>query len=292
MSDHFPHVRFVEQRATPCLARLGRVVSWSRILALRTGSAYVGVRVDSPTTATLLERCLAPLRAPHLDAVAPPNFSLRLGCASQTEGTPPHGGTGPRTLGLVYRDHEIVARRESPSDLVRDLVALLESTDYHAQHDLLALRCAALGTRRGAVVLLPSRWYRALVPHQRRLANQAGLDLLPGEVHLIDVERLELVLPAMLPVDERWPEAARPITRWGLLCHGVEAPCTLRPAQGVHAGFQAVANLSSIGPREALRALGCLSREVELVALPEAPSTTAVATAGVLAHSSRLPARG
>ena len=285
MTDDGSVPRFVDQRATPCLAKLGQRFSWAGTLALRISDSHVGIRVDSSRTAALLDAWLARHRVPELDALAPPNFSLRLAPALRGQ----LDRAGPRDLNLVYRNHEVVARRGSQAEILRDLVALLEGTTYPTQSGHLAIRGSAVVSQLGDVTLLPSSWYRLLVAQRRRLTAVHGLDLLPGDVHLVNSAGGTLTTVPWMAVADRWPARDWPIVSWGVR-QRVQEHCRLSRAQGVIATVLVAANLKVLGPGEVLEKLALLSTGIGFVALPAVTATSAVARAAAVVDSPPLMA--
>ena len=285
MSDDGSVGRFLDQRATPCLARLAQRFSWAATLALRISDSDVGIRVDSSRTAALLDAWLEPHRVPDLDALAPPNFSLRLARDSRDQSD----RAGPRDLNLIFHNHEVVARRGSQAEILRDLVALLEGTTYPTQRQHLAVRGSAVVSESGDVTLLPASWHRLLVAQRRRLTAAHGLDLLPGDVHLVDCARGTLTTVPSIAAADRWPAQDSQIVSWGVR-HRVQEPCRLSRAQGVIATVLVAANLKVLGPAEVLEKLALLSTGIGFVALPAVTATSAVARAAALVDSPPLMA--
>ncbi|HET7325911.1 MAG TPA: hypothetical protein VFJ14_01355 [Nocardioidaceae bacterium] len=259
--------RPLPQRHTPCLSRLTARRPWGPTLALRVGCWQVGVRANSAAAAEQVSALFAGARTPELDDRVPANFSVEI--AGSTDST----GSRSRGLHLVYRDHEIVARRHEPGDLLLDLADLLDEIGNAERCDLLAVRAAAVVRSNQQVLLLPASWHAALLPHQARLARD-GLDLLPARSHLVDGAAAQVVASTLRRRGVQ-PGQRLDICLWGLRVL-TEHRCTLRPAEVVQLGFSTLANVDALRPRPALDGLAGLARRVPALGLPQLSSRSAV----------------
>lgn len=249
-----PATRPLPQRRTPCLARLSAARQWQQTMGFRLGGWNIGVRANSTVASGRVEERLAAFRVPELDGELAPNFSVEL---AGEDGGPTRG------LHLVYRDHEIVARRRDPEELLDDLVAVVEETRAVHCADLLAARAAAVELTDHTVLLLPAHWHRALLPQQARMARE-GLVLLPRRTQLVDVQAADVVTRTL----QADGEVRRPIRRcvW-LLPEDVHRP--VRAAEAVQLGFFAVVNRDVVGPGRALAALAGLVGKVPSVGMAD-----------------------
>lgn len=255
----FPQVK------SSCLARLDQR-HWVGVLAVRVSRHAVGVRVNSRQTADRVEAALGPLRVPHLDAEVAANFSVELG--DQT-------ASRQRQLHLVYRDHEIVARRRDIDELMIDLMELLDEIPTVMVTRQMVVHAAAMLTDRREAILVPPRMHRVLLTRQPQLSS-AGVEMLRTRTPQVDAETGELVLcredariDSMLPTAGGRTLTGRfPIRTWCVPAVADE-PFDLRPVEGVFTAFQMVLNRLSRGPRTTLRELATLSRRTQFLALPQ-----------------------
>ncbi|QNN52160.1 hypothetical protein [Nocardioides mesophilus] len=260
-------LRIAPQRRTPCLARLDRSRVWRPTRAVRVGQRVVGVRTTGDESAdSVVEGLLRPRRVPTLDGVVPAHFSVELAVADRT-------AAPRRGLHLVYRDHEVVARRREPERLLADLLDLLDSAGHPDTVGLLAVRATAV-VRGSTAVLLPEVWHGRLLLHQERLLAE-GLDLRTARSHLLDVDALELV-------DRSRPTRAVRLGSWVL--RTAEDAERIRPALAVQAGFGSVVNADTLGAGSALRMLAAVLTEVPAGAVGAVPDSALVDRVRGLAH--------
>jgi hypothetical protein len=262
------------RRETPCSARLD-ALEWAGVLAVRAGRWVVGVRLDSDQGLAAVDQQFATWRAPAHDHTVPANFSVRLGGEASNR-------PGNRPLHLVYRDHEIVARRRSQDELLLDLAELVAAVDDRTDEQVL-LQTAAVVTPGSEVVLVPAHLHRTLLTQRRRLES-AGLELLRVSRHALDCDAASVALhrPAVLAgrAVARTLDGRLPVRTWCLPTAG-DRDVHLRPARAVYAAFPTVVNKDLVGAQEALRLLALLARHVPSVGLaPKSPK----ALVDVVAH--------
>ena len=258
-----PETVVLPASGTPCQRRLDEKREWGRTLAVRTGPVVLGVRADTPDSAACLEQVLAPIRAREFDDQVSANFSVELGEDEQ-----------PRRLFLAYRAHQVVARRHDRSQLVEDLVHLLDDLPKAWSSQSLALSAGGLVTPEGEIVLLPADVHRTLLSRRRQL-DEAGLGLLPGRTQLYDVTTGEIqvgivdegVAGALSALDGASVATRLPVSTW---CLGVEteAPIELTGADAVVAAIGAVLNRERIGMGAALQGLRAAVLRHRMVAMP------------------------
>jgi hypothetical protein len=268
-ADLVPQV--LQQRSTPCLARLTAARTWDRTIALRVGTRLVGLRATRGALDTV-SRLFEQLRAPEYDALVEPNFSVEF------------GSTGGGALDLVYRDHVIMARRRHREEILADLKTLVTASAHPEEREHLAIRASAVVMGGTAAMLLPPQWHEPLLMRQRQLTAE-GLELLSPDLHLVTTDRAELVAPATTPV------ARLPIAVWGLRVE-TGHDHHLRPAQAIQLGFFNIANLGQLGPREALDSLRRMTRGPELVGLRGRKTGEHVMTARELARTASSASTG
>ena len=260
------------QVASPCQRRLD-TRTWHATLAVRTGDWYVGVRVNTAEAADIVESHLASVRAPEFDHKVAPNFSIEIGDPSS------------RRLQLVYRDHQIVARRRDVDPILGDLVTLLDDVARMMSSHRPVLDCAGVASDKGEVVLVPARRLADLLVRRQQFED-AGFTVLPGRSQVIDPDSGEVVRDL---VDDALAAVAQQagqrlsIKSWCLPGEGV-VPFDLRPAEGVFLGFGAVINRYLIGAGPALHALGRLAEHTRFVALPDLSSARLAREVAALAH--------
>ncbi|MPZ93381.1 MAG: hypothetical protein GEU96_00435 [Propionibacteriales bacterium] len=240
-------------------------LEWTATLAVRVDRWCVGVRANSEEAAATVDALFAPARVPPLDGVVAPNFSVRVASAEPAR-------TGRRDLHLVYRDHEIVARRRDTTRLLDDLVALVEATAHLAETEMLAVAGAAVVVDGAHVVLLPEQQHRTLLMHAERL-ERLELRLLPTRSHRIDPTTGELVIRRSgVAGDETIP-----LRVWFVRTPtGQES--RLRRAQGVQAAYPTIVNQAALGPQATLRMLATASESVLFHVAPAMSSGDVVAT--------------
>lgn len=272
--EHDP-VTLLDQRETPCLARLTRERTWQPTLALAVGGRVIGIRANCAEGSQAVEHHFGAVRAPGNDPVARPNFSLELGAAT---------APGRRALNLVYRDHVVVARRREPEAVVADLVELVMATALDQDTGHVALRASAV-LGEGGVTLVPPEWHAQLLRGQSRLAAD-GLELLPPTVHVVDENSLELVRKPWEPSD---PSSRFNIGSWTV---SAQADQPLSGAGAVHATFYSVANRTVRGAAATLRSLVGVCAGVPVAALVPPPKAMQLATARELALTDRRGSGG
>lgn len=265
---HHEDPPLLDQRETPCLARLNARRAWRPTAAVSVGSRVVGIRANSVEAAQAVDEILGDLRVPDHDPVARPNFSLELGAPAP----------GRRGLNLVYRDHVVVARRREPAAVLRDLVELVLATalDQHTEH--VAVRASAVVGDAG-VTLVPPEWHTQLLLAQTRLAAD-GLEVLAPRVHVLDERTLELVRPPSDKGRADHEDRRIGIRSWTVTMH---ADSALTVAGAVHAAFHSVANTTARGPASTLRSLVEICAGVPVGGLAARPKATQASTTRELA---------
>ncbi len=267
----------VPQVLSPCMEKLNER-TWYTTLAVRTGPVHAGIRVDTSQTADRIESLLAPVRSPEYDDRVWPNFSVRLGDDA-------YGGR--RSLKLVYRDHDVVARRRDTTDLLLDLVELLDELPLILGVDDAPVVHATgvLGPR--GVLLMPARYHKPLLIRRQQLED-VGLELLGGRTFRLSSASAEVALgiwdPALRSLLVSHAQirhvGAAPLSTWCQYAV-VDEPKTLRTAKGVFAAFQTVLNHRTLGPAETLRCLSevAVGGRTRFVALPHLPPASLAAVA-------------
>jgi hypothetical protein len=256
-----PAAAVMPQVCTPCQAKLD-ARPWHSTLAVRTGDFVTGVRVNSREAVDRLEAWLGPLRAPDLDSVVSPNFSVELGDET----------SGRRQLHLVYRDSEIVARRRDSDEALLDLTFLLDEAARLSILDRpVALASGVIGD--SGVLLVPAQLHTTLLVRRARL-EEAGLQVLRSRTQVIDPAtgevELDLVDPALREIaneaGQRWGRR-----RLGAWCVHTPANQTndLSRAAGIYAVCPTVLNRYTIGVGPVLRSLRALTERARMVALPD-----------------------
>ena len=263
MTDTDSVSRLLPDNCTPCRARLDAKRPWDRVLAVRFGDGVAGVRCDTAATAAVVEEHFHPIRVPEHDRDVAPNFSL--------EADPQ---AGLRRLFLVYRDHEVVARREGWTDLLLDLVDLLdEPSKLVATATLNIYASLVTGNESGAMVL--PGWTHSLLLSRRRQLAKGGLTLAASRVHRLDVVRGsvsdDLADPDLARMSRqlggRQVCLARSVNTWGVAAGaGVVGRATL-----VMTLADAVLGRGAHDMGRVLRGLEIMSRSAAVWTMPEAP---------------------
>ncbi len=255
------------QVSTPCQAKLD-ARAWYKTLAVLAGPFHVGVRVDTPTAAAAVEDLLGPLLAPEMDARVSPNFSVELG---------DDGTIGARKrLHLVYRDHEIVARRRVADEALLDLVELLDEVPVLAVTDGPVLHASGVLTSAGEAILLPASLHKALLTRRQQLAD-AGLELLRTRTQQLTGSPSKLLLRREASnLDRILAQRADGRTLTGTFPLRVLAapvlgnvPFDMRPAEGVFAVFATVLNREPMGIGMTLQVLSETAGQSRFVGMPE-----------------------
>ncbi|MDQ3628141.1 MAG: hypothetical protein M3419_04920 [Actinomycetota bacterium] len=256
-----PEGTALPQVCTPCMAKLDQR-PWLTTVAVKVGAWHVGVRVNSEKTRSLVESRLAPLRASAEDATVSPNFSVEIDGNS---------AKGTRSLNLLYKDHEIVARRRDPAELLDDLAELVVEVDLILRDDAPMVSAAVVLTPAREAVVLPMRAHKDLLTRSSQLRRR-GLELLRARLHEIDDATGSIVLhaPAGMAVDEGAGRTLRgtfPIRAWCVSSND-SVQHDIRPAQLVYAGFGTVANRGVLGGEVTLKAMAEVAARVPGIGLP------------------------
>lgn len=247
--------QLLEQRHTPCLKKLNIARSWGRTLAVRVGGLVIGIRASSEDTTERLDETFRTLRAPELDGIALPNFSVDLAH---------HDSGSRRGLHLVYRDHQIVARRRHPDEALRDLGELLEATTHAHLLDGLAMRGSLLVDDEGCGRILPWEWHAGLLLAQERLAR-AGHRLTVATTHRVETGTYTIARESQGALTFRTPERV-PITSWALRS-SFEEDTRMSRGQAIQMAFRTVVNVAGVGAAGTLQALERLSAGVPFIGL-------------------------
>lgn len=263
-----PDAAVMPQVSTPCLAKLD-ARPWHSTLAVQTGDFVTGVRVNTRNAADRLESWLEPVRAPDLDSVVSPNFSVELG----------DGASGRRQLHLVYRDSEIVARRRDTDEVLLDLTFLLDEAARLSILDRLVALASGVVHDSG-VVLVPAQMHTALLMRRAPL-EEAGLHVLRHRTQVIDPVTGEVglgLVDAQLRIIANragYLSGRRRLRTWCVYTPANQA-YDLPRAAGVYAACPTVLNRYSMGVGPVLRSLRTLTEQARMVALPElSPSALA-----------------
>lgn len=259
----------LDQRKTPCLARLTARRVWQPTVAVSLGSRVVGIRANSVEAAQAVDEILADFRVPQHDPVARPNFSVELGAPI---------APGRHGLNLVYRDHVVVARRREPAAVLRDLVELVHATALDQHTEQVAVRASAVVGDSG-VTLVPPEWHTQLLLAQTRLAAD-GLEVLAPRVHVLDERTLELVRLASDKARGAHEDRRIGIRSWAVT---MRSDTALTVAGAVHAAFHSVANTTARGPAPTLRSLVEVCAGVPVVGLAARPKAAHTSTTRELA---------
>lgn len=254
------------QACTPCMARLDSR-PWHRTLAVRTGDLHSGVRVNTPAAEQLVAELLEDRRTPEMDGAVSPNFSVEV-----------HRSTGAtRGLHLVYRDHEIVARRRDVDELMADLVELLDEPNRLASHEDLAVHATGVLTPRAGIVLLPGAVHKGLLTRREQLRT-CGLDLLRTRTQSVDALPTEVVLaprdPGLAQILAEHSDGRRigrfPLEGWCVPAGHADGARLSRPA-GVFSAYSMVLNRRTLGNGTALRMVAGLAASTAFWQAPALP---------------------
>jgi hypothetical protein len=258
-----PEDAVLPQACSPCMDRLNSR-PWDRTLAVTVGDIHIGVRANSAATSDRLEEMLGALRAPHKDAEVAPNLSVSIGGEV---------GSDARKLALVYRDHQIVARRRDQQSLLVDLVELLDEFARLQITEVPVVHACALLDREGSAVLLPPSAHGSLLTQRPRLQGRQ-LTMLSSGVHVLNETGTQLTTRirdeglaevASSMGRTAWPEA--PITLWAVPAVADKA-FDLRPPEGVFGAFAMVVTRVSKGPGPTLTMLGGAAEQIRWIGLP------------------------
>lgn len=241
------------QAVTPCLTRLAERRPWLDTLAVQAGEYVVGVRVDTERGREEVETLLGAARRPHLDADVAPHFSVELG----------EHARGGRPLHLVYRQHEVAARRRSVAPLMLDLVQLLDEMAHVFHTESPVVQGAVLITAERRALLLPARLHTRLVTRRQQFEDH-GIELLGAGVHRVSATGGEITVDLLDPhlaeavrlhdLGDRTLTGAFPIAVWGIPAVGNQV-YDLRPAEAVYGAASMIVNRRVIGMRETLSLL-------------------------------------
>jgi hypothetical protein len=251
------------QPCSPCMDRLNNR-PWDRTLAVTVGDVHVGVRANTARTSDRLEELLLPVRNPRKDDVVAPNLSVSVG---------EEGDSDVRKLALVYRDHQVVARRRDPRRLLFDLVELLDEFARLQVTEAPVVHAVALLDLEDTAMLLPAHAHGGLLTQRPKLEG-SQLRMLSSRVHVLDETGTRLstrIRDAGLGEvahslgRETVPDAA--IKLWAVPVMADEA-FALRPAEGVFGAFTTVITRGTRGPRSTLTMLGSAAEQIRWIGLP------------------------
>lgn len=251
------------QACSPCMDKLNSR-PWDRTLAVTVGGVHIGVRANSAATSVRLEEMLGALRVPHKDAEVSPNVSVSLGGEL---------GADARKLALVYRDHEVVARRRDWQSLLLDLVELLDEFARRQVTDVPVVHACVILDWEGSAVLLPARSHGSLLTQRPRLEARQ-LTMLPPRLHVLDetgtrltstIHDAGLATVASSMGRDAWPDA--PIKVWAVPAVADEA-FDLRAPEGVFGAFASIITRVAQGPGSTLTMLGDAAEQIRWVGLP------------------------
>lgn len=265
-----PEQSVLPQVGTPCLAKLD-ARPWHTTLAVRTGLWHIGVRVDTEETADQVRDVLGPVLAPSMDTSVYPNFSVELGSDDGRR----------RSLALVYRDHDIVARRYETDEVLKDLVILLDEMSRITSAEAPVLHTVAVSNAAGEATLVPAGLHRSLLTRRRQL-ERAGLTLSRGQAQTLDLssgllhERLVDDGLRAIASSRGIGQESRPVRLWCLPALG-EEPFSVRPVEAVFMAFGTVLNRRAIGAGRLLSELSAPREGLRFLALP-AQSSAGLAT--------------
>lgn len=177
-----------------CAPGVGEDTPWADTLVYRIGDHHVGIRVDSASTATVLDelfehRVVEDPRAGHSYSVALPTVS---------DGT---GDTGPDTtsgLNLLVQPARATVRSRDPGRILRALLGDLhdrihDGTDSEVAEDRLRVNAIAVQAGSGAG-LLPVNFH-AFAPRLQSLLARRGVALADVPRPEIDLVTAELLIP-------------------------------------------------------------------------------------------------
>ncbi|MBW3578454.1 MAG: hypothetical protein KY462_12075 [Actinobacteria bacterium] len=229
---------------------------------MRAGDYNVGLRAGSATAETFLRRLLGA----HLvdDDDAPANYSLHLDDAPTTR--------SGRALHLLFTGGSLTVRTASPQRAVHALIARLSDHVRGSDGAALRLKTGAVVGPAGAAIV-PRRFARELVAHERRLAD-AGLRLVDTGVEL-DPDTGELVVPepaltvewSALELLPPGPDGASvPAGRYPVVVWTTEQERTRGQLLAQAAGL--ARDLDAVGPQRALDALTGILGTVPVAVLP------------------------
>jgi hypothetical protein len=258
-----PEDAVLPQPCSPCMDKLNNR-PWHRTLAVTVGDVHIGVRGNTPATSDRLEEMLRALRAPHKDDEVAPNVSVSVGGEV---------GADARKLALVYRDHEIVARRRDQESLLLDLVELLDEFARLQTAEMPVVHACALLDREGSAFLLPPSAHGSLLTQLPRLEARE-LTMLSPRIHVLSKTGTHLTsrisdagLSAVASSMGRnaWPDA--PIKLWAVPGTG-DGAFPLRPSEGLFGAFASVVTRVTLGAGPTLTMLGGAAEQIRWVGLP------------------------
>ena len=155
---------------------------WAGTAAYRVGAFHIGVRVNDPETADVIDRLLPGARVQ--DRRVPDNFSVALY---------PGAGGGSRRLNLLVRDGRQLVRSRSAARALAALLTYVSADTTPPDEDLLPLNASA-ALLDGTALLLPPglvNWNKQI---QTTLARR-GIVLVDAPYVTIDLASAELVVP-------------------------------------------------------------------------------------------------